>query len=86
MNTARKWCAALLALAMLAVCFPGLAEPPDGTPSASPADGEAPPEMPDGETPPEMPDGEMPPEMPDGEMPPEMPGDGGAAPGGDEED
>lgn len=62
---------------MLAVCFPGLAEPPDGTPSAPPADGEAPPEMPDGETPPEMPDGEMPPEMPDG---------GGAAPGGDEDD
>ena len=94
MNTARKWCAALLALAMLAACFPGLAEPPDGTPSASPADGEAPPEMPnsetppempDGEMPPEMPDGEMPPEMPDGEMPPEMPGDGGAAPGGDED-
>ncbi len=62
---------------MLAACFPGLAEPPDGTPSAPPADGEAPPEMPDGETPPEM---------PDGEMPPEMPGDGGAAPGGDEDD
>ena len=55
MNTARKWCAALLALAMLAACFPGLAEPPDGTPSAPPADGEAPPEMPDGEMPPEMP-------------------------------